>query len=563
VCSFQRNFQRLGQETYDLLIIGGGINGLGIAWDAALRGWKVALVEKSDFGGETSAGCFKILHGGLRYLQQLDFPRIFKSLHEQRVLRALAPHLFRPLPFLVPCYGYGKKSREVLELGLRMYELLGCRRNSGVPPELRLPNHLSLSSDEVLREAPGLPANGLRGGAVFYDAQMLNCERLSLAVARSAADAGACLCNYARAVAADISDSGARLQVDSVQVQDVLSGEQVPVRSRFVVNAAGPWVDQLWGTLFRMPVRAPRRFVRGVQFVLPPIAGKYSLAVESPKQDGDSFIQRGGRAYFLVPWQGMTLAGTYEAPEDEPERGFRPRTEDIDTFFAELSSAYRSEFLSRKHLCSVFGGLIPLEPKRPGDDAGRHRVCRDDELVLPASDHGGPENVLSVRGVKYTTFRALAEKTVDALERQSGRATGKSRTAETKVNGGRFESRLQLTEHLDRSSLGSLPAEKRQSLFENYGSNIAELWNRAEEDPQLLAVVGSSNVTRLEISYAVECEMALRLSDVLRRRTNLAAVGRVDDATLEAASEYMAELCNWTEKRRNEELTAVRQENYR
>ena len=180
---FVRDTHALGGRHFDLLVVGGGINGLAIAWDAALRGLSVVLCEKGDFGGGATAGCFKIVHGGFRYLQNLDFSRLFRSAKEQRILRTIAPHFVQPLPILVPSYGLGKKSRAVLDLGATFYEILTAGRNNGVDESRKLPRHSVLGSADVLTIAPHLRREALRGGIVFYDAQMRNCERLTLAVA--------------------------------------------------------------------------------------------------------------------------------------------------------------------------------------------------------------------------------------------------------------------------------------------------------------------------------------------------------------------------------------------
>ena len=188
--------EQLKNEQFDVLIIGSGINGAAAAWDASLRGLKVALIDKGDFGAATSAGCFKIIHGGLRYLQHLDFKRLQESVEEQRLLRIIAPHLLSPLAFLIPCYKPLMKRRFLIRLALGVYEFLARNRNKDVQAGLELFDHQVLSTEECLELAPGLETKGLEGGVLYYDVQMNNCERLTFEVAAAAAKASAVVANY-------------------------------------------------------------------------------------------------------------------------------------------------------------------------------------------------------------------------------------------------------------------------------------------------------------------------------------------------------------------------------
>ena len=242
-----RDIDSLGKREFDLLVIGGGINGAGIAWDAALRGLSVALIERADFGGATSSGCFKIIHGGLRYLQHLDLKRVRESVREQRILRTIAPHLVSPLPFLVPCYGRGRKGREFLSLGLLLYEfVVACDRNRNLGVHHQLSRFRRLDSQQCLRHAPGLKAEGLTGGVLYEDVQLSNCERFTFAVVASAREAGAVVANYCEAVQLNASQAeSGEGRIESVTAHDLFRGTELQIKARFVVNATGPWVDQV------------------------------------------------------------------------------------------------------------------------------------------------------------------------------------------------------------------------------------------------------------------------------------------------------------------------------
>ncbi|HQH27716.1 MAG TPA: FAD-dependent oxidoreductase, partial [Oligoflexia bacterium] len=226
----------MSDELFDVIVIGGGINGAAVAWDLSLRGYRTLLVEKADFGSAASAGCFKIAHGGLRYLQHLDLPRLWESANEQRILRQIAPHFIHPLPFLIPCYGRGMKSRAVLDFALSLYELLACKRNKSVDRYHMLASHAVISSEHCLRIAPGITPYKLRAGVVYYDCQISNCERLTYSVIRSAADAGACMLNYVEATGFETRQAGgAAKAIDAVRLRDLLSGREFRVRAKIVV----------------------------------------------------------------------------------------------------------------------------------------------------------------------------------------------------------------------------------------------------------------------------------------------------------------------------------------
>ncbi|MFN8388977.1 MAG: FAD-dependent oxidoreductase [Bdellovibrionota bacterium] len=555
--AFTRNLRALEDSELDLLVIGGGINGVGIAWDASLRGLRVGLVERSDFGGEASAGCFKIVHGGLRYLQQLDLRRVFESAHEQRALRLMAPHLLRPLPFVVPCYGYGKKGRPLLECGMTLYDLLTPSRNRAVQPELKLPKHSWLSRKQLEMEAPGLPCNGLTGGMIFYDAQM-ECERLTLAIAKSAASAGAVLANYAEVVGREGRD-GVGNPLNRIIVEDRLTGARFTIRARFVICAGGPRAGAIETRLFGGAFEPSPWFARGTQLVLDRVLGDRALAVLSGTVERASVLRRGGRAYFLVPWKDATLCGTYEVAVQASDGDSPLENEDVDMFLSELRSAYDSPVLDRKHVRSVFGGLIPLEGPPAADKS--YLVCREDRIVDWATSGLKVPNALSVRGTKYTTFRALAEKVVDRVVARLGCGAATCRTAQERVVGGNFDNRSELEASVARTVLQRFCPAKRQRLVDDFGAEVLRLAAQFEERPGRFDELDvCTGFTLGELEFLVEEEMALRLSDVLRRRTDIAALSRLDAARITRIGKAMAKALGWSRETLASEISLVRSE---
>lgn len=517
-----RNLLPLIDSKFDVCVIGGGISGLGIAWEAALRGLRVCLLERTDFGAKTSQGCFGIVHGGLRYLQHLNFKRLRVSVREQQILRQIAAAHLRPLPCLVPTYGYGSSSKEFLRSGLCLYSLLSRTRNQGVSEKLHLGPAQVLGTEEALAMAPGLNPLGLRGAVVFYDAEMKCPERLTLAVAKSAVKAGALLNNYLELVQAEFSNS-----CWQIKAKDALSGAEFRLYSRALINAAGPELEDV---LLRVGERVPsRQFVRGTQVVLGDLGLKMAVAVSSKQIDPQSLAKTRGRSFFFLPKSGKTLVGTYErlCEKNSPE----DRESDVLAFLRELQAAYPrvpSETFSEKNLISSFGGLIPLTGQA---EAQSYRVAKE----LNIATHSA-KALLSVYAVKYTTFRYVAEQTINRLESVLAESFRKSVSAETFLVGG---------EDLDPSMVAGRAAELglssslAQRLLEQYGSEIWELFAVLKREPELAEdLLNDESLLKLEVSYAVRYEMAQTVDDVLRRRTAVVKMRSISNAELEKINKY-------------------------
>lgn len=566
---FTRSPERLQEKVFDVLVIGGGINGLGIAWDAARRGMSVALIEKNDFGSGTSAGCFKIVHGGLRYLQHLDLARLFKSVREQRTLRIIAPHLIHPFPFLVPCYGHGMKGKGVLKLGLFLYELLAFRRNQGVSKLHELPAHRVLKKHEVLRDAPGVSEEGLTGGVVFYDCQMSNCDRLTLAVAQSAARAGAVLVNYVEAETATLLPNEHSQKILSITATDKESGRQLTLKAHQVVNATGPWNKELVRKLLGASESAcePEVFSKGLQVILPRGLTSVAVAAESRHVDPASKVGRGGRSYFLVPWRGATLVGTSDSIfRGSPDR-FVISKEEVEEFLTEVQSAYRAEELCKEQVTLAFGGLRPVAPEilasKKLSEKEIAKTSREDEIIDHSIggkgiDDSGVENLLTVVGVKYTTFRALAEKTVDILEKKLKKKHTSCRTKTEKLFGGEIEDYPAfLTRQAERRG-SEIPHKILHSLITNYGSEVISLYNIINEDPELVEPLSKDgDVIGAECVYAAREQMVCKLSDVVFRRTGLGTLGNPGRDALAKAAELVGAELGWGGERQRVEVEEV------
>ncbi len=397
----KRDLTGLAAREWDLLVVGGGIHGVAAAWDAAQRGLAVALVEREDFGAGVSWNSLKTIHGGLRHLQRLDVPGLRESARERRALLEVAPGLVSPLGFLVPASGHGAHGRAVLALGLFLNDRLTTDRNRGLPEEKRIPAGRTLSATEALALVPGLPARGLSGAALWYDAQVSSTERLVIAFAHAAAGAGAVLANHAEAVELLRGASG---RVVGAAVRDGLTRRSLEVRAKLVLNAAGPWLDDLVrGTGMR---RAPVPLLRARNLVLRrPLPSRVAVGGRSA-----------GRFLFAVPWRERSIVGTSYEPATAPPS-------DPRAFLAEAARAFPWAGIEPADLALVHEGLVPGVASASG--------LRTRSKVVDHEREDGVPGLVSLLSVKYTTARAVAERAVDLALARLGRPHAACRTAVT------------------------------------------------------------------------------------------------------------------------------------
>lgn len=426
----RRDLSALAAREHDVVVVGGGIYGAAAAWDAAQRGLSVALVERDDFGAGASWNSLKTIHGGMRYLQKGDLRRLRQSALERRTLLAIAPFLVRPLPFVVPTYGHGATGREALALGLLLNDLLTSDRNRGLEPDWQIPRARTVGPEEACRLVPGLPRRGLSGAALWHDAQAVSTERLTLAFVHAAAAGGALCANHVQA--AGLLRAGSR--VAGVAVRDALLGGSLELRGKIVLNAAGPWADDVLALSGQRRVRAPLLRARNVVLRRPP-AVPFAVGGRSA-----------GRFLFVVPWQGVTMVGTSYEPAESPPS-------DPLAFLDEAAAAFPWAGLDRRDLALVHEGLVPGR----GDAAGLSTCPR---LHDHEAEDGLP-GLVSVQGVKYTTARLVAEQAVDLVARRLGRSLPPCRTARTP---------LPLARLLD----GSLEARARTAAREEMAETLAD-----------------------------------------------------------------------------------------
>lgn len=385
----QQNLQRLANEEFDLLVIGGGIHGAGVARDAAMRGLKVALVEKGDYASGTSSKSSKLIHGGLRYLEHAEFGLVFESLRERSILLRIAPHLVKPLPFLFPIYE-GDRPPWMVRTGMILYETLSAFRNVG--------RHRMLSAAEALREEPALKPDGLRGAAEYWDCQEDD-ARFCLANVVDAAANGAVCANYV-----GVEQFGSRSgNLVSATVRDRISDSRLEIRAKAFVNAGGPWVDKI-AALDKSSLGL--RPTKGIHLVTRRLTQGHALLLQS-KEDR--------RVFFVLPWGSQhSLIGTTDTDFSGSPDQVEADSHDVEYLLAEANRSLPTVRLGEKDVLATFAGLRPLlqqAGRKPSDVTRKHK--------LSVSENG----LISIIGGKYTTYRAVAEEVVDlACQRVKGKA---------------------------------------------------------------------------------------------------------------------------------------------
>ncbi len=529
----RRTLERLANEYFDLLIVGGGITGACVARDASLRGFKVALVEKGDFANATSAHNSKLIHGGLRYLKNFELGLVRESLRERRVWQRIAPHLVRPLPFLIPLHGGDRKERATLGVGLTLYDVLSFDRTWLNDPAQRLPRHSWLKREAALIEEPVLERPDFDGAFKYFDAQMYSPERLALECLVDADTHGAAIANYVAASSLLIGDS----RVVGARLHDVMAGVEFEVRAKLTLVAAGPWSDIfLDGALGK---KTAHRILRskGIHLVVPAVSRKAALTVAA---DGGHF--------FILPWRGHTILGTTDTAFKGDPDSVHVTEDDISEFLGFINTHLPAAQLQRRDVVHSYAGLRPLVDAGNGDTYGASRRA---ELIDHKED--GVEGLYSAIGGKWTTSRDLAQKIVDTI----GTKLGGGRACTTKTSrlpGGAID-RIEDFHAAQKRTHSHL--EGIDHLARMYGTRLDAMLTEARNRPDLLQPLGVTGDIGAQVLFAMREEMALTLCDVVTRRTGIGQLGKPSDDVLARTADIMAGELNWTAQRRAQEIEAV------
>jgi glycerol-3-phosphate dehydrogenase len=523
--------RELTDSDYDVVIIGGGMAGAGAARDLALRGLSVALLDKGDFASGTTSRSSKLVHGGLRYLELFDFGLVRESLRERETLRQLAPHLVRPLPFLVPIYRDSSRGLIKVRIGLRLYDWLTPGRRRERARVLKPVDALSLE--------PGIGAEELRGAGYYFDDLLVFPERLCLENVLAAGRRGALAWNYADVEELVRNREG---RLNGVRVRDLLSGRVATLRARVVVNATGPWVDLIRE---RAGIQEHGRHIvrrtKGIHCLLPRLT---EHAVYHSTSDE--------RMIFVIPWREFSLVGTTDTDfEGDLDRLFATR-EEVAYLLAEVRKALPDPRVTPEHVAYTYAGVRPLSYE---EGKAASAVSRAHKVV---AEEGG--RFLSITGTKLTCFRSLAAHLGDQVMRTLGRK-GASRTGQVTLDGADEDvGRVQAHTWLDVSpeiATSGLPRQTLEALVATYGrayGRVIELAGKVPGGMERLCPQNPDIVAQLHL--AVQDELAVSLQDVLLRRTGIGASACQGLDCAESIAQRLVPLLGWSPRRLGAELDA-------
>ena len=530
------DLDELARTTYDVAIVGAGINGVAIARDAARRGLSALVVDRSDVCTGTSAWSSRLIHGGLRYLEHGEVRLVHESLHDRERLLHIAPHLVRPVPFVVPLYPHNHKPAWMFRVGMVAFDALSARKS--------VPRHRSLGRKAVAVELPSLNRDGLSGALRYYDGQVVFAERLVLETLMSAVDAGAVALTYAEVT--EVTTEAGR--ATGVALHDHLTGRDGVVRARVVVNAAGPWVDRI-ATGRDLP-----RLIggtKGTHFVVDPFPGAPDVVVYYEARSD-------GRPILVMPWNGRYLIGTTD-DRFEGDLDTTAGTEsEIEYLLAETNTLIPRAGLTRSSIHYTYAGVRPL-PYRPGTKPGSiprsHLILTHDEVA----------NLVTVVGGKLTPHLSLGAEVVDKVAALLGRTLPPSPTAHEPLPGGAvpgspgevdwLAEEASLRTELQRTDWPTAVIER---LLAVYGTRCRALLALVADSPDLARVIGSgrSAVVAAEVVLAVRQEGAVHLTDILHRRTMVGLEPGFAREIERPVAELAAPLLGWSAEDVEQEVAA-------
>ena len=530
-----------GQDHFDVIVIGGGISGAAVAYEAASRGLHVVLFEKGDFCSATSAASSKLIHGGLRYLSNREFALVRESLRERRILANIAPNLVYPLAFMFPHYRSTlKTSKWFVKLGLTLYDLLAFDRAFTWEAAKKIPGHRTLPARQALERMPVLNPDGLTGASVYHDCLSIAPERLALAFIRSAVRHRAETANYARVDGFLFAADGKT--ITGVDVYDRLHGRRRTVTAAVTINCAGPWAD---GVLNLAAQRAPERRMRrseGIHIV--------TRALIPPGIAVSAMVPGGGHC-FLIPWRGHTLIGTTDKPYLGHPDDYRVTRASIRELIAAVNSAFSGLGLAFSDVRYCYGGLRPLVES--ADEA-----TYDDSRKYEIRDHGetGLNGLITVEGGKWTTSRHLAESVVDRLAATTRLPIGRSISSRQHLHGCVIRD---LQGHLDglRERHPDFDGDTTDTVGRLYGNAADAVLDLARQTPAGSVRLDADGEILAQAVYAARHEMARTLADIVLRRTGIATLGNPGEAVLRQVAAAAAPVLNWDEARITEEVRAA------
>lgn len=523
-----RNWQKIENTAFDLIVIGGGSNGAGVARDAALRGLKTLLIDKDDFGSGTTGWSSRLIHGGLRYLEYFEFNLVRESLREREVLLRVAPHLVQPLQMSIPVYASGSRNFWEIQAGMLLYDVLSFDKS--------LPNHRILPLRKCLQLFRHLSPVGLKGVAQYFDAQVVHAERLCLELVLSAQGAEASAFNYVKVSQLHLQGD----RVTAITCDDLLSGTTHTLQlspQTVVINTAGPWVDQVLQGVQSDNLKQSRKIggTKGSHIIVDPFPGApdAALYVEAAADN---------RPFFILPWANQYLIGTTDIRYNGDLDRVKAEDTEIDYLLSETNRVIPCAQLSREDIRFTYAGVRPLPYGK-----GKKTSSITRSHVLYDHTQEGISNLISLIGGKLTTYRQVAEEMVDAVLKKQGRASVPCVTKQEL-----FPGAIALNDTLIETMVGKYQAlvsrEAIFHLFSIYGSYAVKVLALVDQNPELAEpIIPSLLDIKAQVVYAVQAEQAYTLVDICVRRTILAMQTNYGFDVLLAVTAILKQYCDWSD----------------
>jgi len=534
------------KKNYDVVIIGGGIYGATLLWEATIKGLSAILIEKGDFCNATSANSLKIIHSGLRYLQEFDIKRIRESAKELKLLLKLAPHLVQPIPCIIPTYPQLNKGKLALALALKLYGLIsldGRDDNNELVPNGRI-----ISKNELRDLIPIASLDGITGGALWYDGLNHNPERLVLTFVFSAQNRGADAMNYMECQNLIVRKE----RVVGIKAYDHLSRQESEVYGNIVVNTTGPWINQSGLKFDSTDDKAQYHFVKAVNLIIPRTLSGCAFGLKATDSTDDLYNQN--RYLFFVPWRGETMIGTWYFDHSSSADDVKLTDNELSRCIRQIKQVLPGLSITGQEVNFVHLGLIPVELN---SDKKEFRLKKH-HILVDHGRHGGPDGLISVLGVKYTTARSVSARTIDLISKKIGRKQNLQESETYSLNGGNIESIGQFIQEKKTNNYHKLTEKTIQHLVLNFGANYNDIEKMISENVVLSGLIpGSDESIVAELSYCMKNESVFHLSDLVLRRTGIGSLKKPKDETINFCANFMAQELGWTEPQKNNEISSL------
>jgi glycerol-3-phosphate dehydrogenase len=530
------------KKVFDLIVIGGGITGATVAYEAASRGLSVALIEKSDFGSATSSATSRMIHGGLRYLSTFEFGLVRESLRERRVLMNIAPNFVHPSPFLFATYKKDKVSHITMKTGMFLYELLSFDKNRLKDKSKKMPHFKSVSSNSVLSLIPNANKIGLTGAHLYYDCSSHSPERLTLSFLKSAVKYGAEVANYTELVDFIIDEKPGIKTIKGIKAVDRLSGDKLDIKGDLVINCSGPWADIILDKAKNKSGNHDLRRSEGIHIITKKLVDKYTFSTSTAK----------GKHFFLIPYRNHTLIGTTDKEYTGKPDEYKVTRKAIEELLDDVNNSFgNGEKIEYEDVLCTYGGLRPLVEDQTEDVYQSSR-----KYEITGEKKNGIEGLITIEGGKFTTSRMLAEKAIDKALTILKQPKRKSNSRNEYLAGSEIDNFNSFVKK-KQDQYPEFPQKQIEFLAKSYGTEIDELFTILKEDLSYRKNLNSDGENLAQVVYAIRNEMAMTLSDIMLRRTGLALLGHPGKDTLEKVAKLAAKELKWDDNKMEEEVNKM------